>query len=139
MKPLFRSTVQKQTHSRSGIAFIIEMLVLLVLVCGCFSVLVEMFAYAQQQGQNNFDKAEAIHLASDVAEAFSADPSAIPAEQIIGDYSIRTSVVDEPQVNGVLYTATIDVFHVRSDSVSDEEPPLYYELKTARYVRVGDQ
>ena len=49
MKPLFRSPKDQQTHSRSGIAFIVEMLILLILVAGCLSVLIQAFAFAHQQ------------------------------------------------------------------------------------------
>ena len=37
MKPLFRSPKDQQTHSRSGIAFIVEMLILLILSFSSYS------------------------------------------------------------------------------------------------------
>ena len=70
MKPLFRSPKDQQTHSRSGIAFIVEMLILLVLVAGCLSVLVQAFAFAHQQGEENSVTVKAVHLASNTAERF---------------------------------------------------------------------
>ena len=72
MKPLFRSPKDQQTHSRSGIAFIVEMLILLILVAGCLSVLIQAFAFAHQQGEENSATVKAVHLASSTAERFSA-------------------------------------------------------------------
>ena len=138
MKPLFRATTQKQTHSRSGIAFIIEMLILLALVCGCFSVLIEMFAYAEQKGEDNYNRVEAVHLAADVAEAFAADPLSVPEVEVVNDLVAYTSVTDEPQSTGTLYTATISVYDVE-DSSPEEGPTLYCELETARYVKAGER
>ena len=138
MKPLFRATTQRQTHSQSGIAFIIEMLILLVLVCGCFAVLVQLFSYSEQQGKNNFNRVEAVHLAADVAEAFGADPQAVPEVEVVGNLVAYTTIVDEPQATGTLYTATISVYSAE-DSVVDEGPVLYCELETARYVRLGER
>lgn len=138
MKPLFRSATQKSTHSNSGIAFIIEMLILLVLVCGCFSVLIEMFGFAKQQGDNNYDRVEAVHLAADVAEAFAADPLAVPEVEVVGDLVVYTSIVDESQSTGTLYTATISVYDAETIDI-EEGPALYCELETARYVKVGER
>ena len=59
MKPLFRSPKDQQTHSRSGIAFIVEMLILLILVAGCLSVLIQAFAFAHQQGEECYGKSSA--------------------------------------------------------------------------------
>ena len=78
MKPLFRSPKDQQTHSRSGIAFIVEMLILLILVAGCLSVLIQAFAFAHQQGEENSATVKAVHLASSTAERFSADPVRFP-------------------------------------------------------------
>ena len=85
MKPLFRSPKDQQTHSRSGIAFIVEMLILLILVAGCLSVLIQAFAFAHQQGEENSATVKAVHLASSTAERFSADPNSIPEVEIISD------------------------------------------------------
>lgn len=137
MKPLFRTTTQRQTHSRSGIAFIIEMLILLVLVCGCFAVLVQLFAYSEQQGKNNYNRVEAVHLAADVAEAFGADPQSVPEVEVVGNLVVYTTIIDEPQATGTLYTATISVYNIDASS-SDEASEPYCELETARYVRLGE-
>lgn len=137
MKPLFRSTEQNQTHSRSGIAFIIEMLVLLVLVAGCLTVLIEMFAVAHQQGENNSNTVQAVHLASNTAERFSADPTSIPEKEIIDDLVVYTDVESEPRSTGTLYTATIEVYSVTDRNARTGSKP-FYGLETARYVRAGD-
>ena len=136
MKPLFRSSEQKQAHSRSGIAFIIEMLVLLVLVAGCLSVLIEAFAFAHQQGEENNTTVEAVHLAANTAERFSADPSSVPEVEVVDDLAIHTSIERELQVTGVLYKATIEVYDADDRDAGAGSKP-YYGLETARYVKFG--
>lgn len=138
MKPLFRATTQRQAHSRSGIAFIIEMLVLLVLVCGCFAVLVQMFAYSEQQGKNNYNRVEAVHFAADVAEAFGADPLSVPEVEVIDNLVAYTTVINEPQARGTLYKATISVYSAESSSSAESSEP-FCKLETARYVREGER
>lgn len=137
MKPLFRATEQQQTHSRSGIAFIIEMLVLLVLVAGCLSVLIEMFAYAHQLGEENNNTVKAVHLASNTAERFNADPTSIPEVEIVDDLAIYTTISSESQSSGTLYKATIEVYGADDRDARAGSLPVY-GLETARYVRVGD-
>ena len=103
MKPLFRSPKDQPTHSRSGIAFIVEMLILLILVAGCLSVLIQAFAFAHQQGEENSATVKAVHLASSTAERFSADPNSIPEVEIISDFAVYTTVKSEQQTAGTLY------------------------------------
>lgn len=137
MKSFFRSTEQNQTHGGSNIAFIIEMLVLLVLVIGCLSILIESFAYAHQQGEKNDNTVRAVHLASNTAERFSADPLAVPWMEISGDLAVYTSIESEPHSSGTLYTATIEVYDVDDRDARAGSKP-YYGLETARYVKAGD-
>lgn len=137
MKPLFRATEQQQTHSRSGIAFIIETLVLLVLVAGCLSVLIEMFAYAHQLGEENNNTVKAVHIASNTAERFSADPASVPEVQVVDDLAIYTTISSESQPAGTLYRATIEVYGI-DDHVTRAGSSPFYSLETARYVKTGD-
>lgn len=138
MKTLFRSTEQNQTHSRSGIAFIIEMLVLLVLVAGCLALLIQMFAFAHHQGDENNDTVRAVHLASNTAERFAADPLSIPEVEVVDDLVVHSSVESQSRTTGVLYKATIEVY-----SASDRDAGLgskpFYGLETARYVKAGGE
>lgn len=138
MKPLFRTTEQQQTHSRSGIAFIIEMLVLLVLVAGCLSVLVKAFAYAHQQGEENSNTVKAVHLASNAAERFSADPTSVPEVEIVDDLAVYTTISSSPQSTGTLYQATIEVYDVDDRDARAGSRP-FYGLETARYIKAGGE
>ena len=131
MKPLFRSPKDQQTHSRSGIAFIVEMLILLVLVAGCLSVLVQAFAFAHQQGEENSVTVKAVHLASNTAERFNAEI------EIINDLAVYTTVQSEQKAAGTLYTATIEVFRSGDQNAGAGSQP-YYGLETARYVKAGE-
>ena len=138
MKPLFRSTEQNQTHSRSGIAFIIEMLVLLVLVAGCLTVLIQMFAFAHHQGEENDRTVKAVHLASNAAECFAADPLAVPEIEVIDELAVYTTVKSEARQMGTLYTATIEVYSADDRDAQKGSKP-FYGLETARYVKAGGE
>ena len=129
MKPLFRSPKDQQTHSRSGIAFIVEMLILLVLVAGCLSVLVQAFAFAHQQGEENSVTVKAVHLASNTAER--------PEIEIVNDLAVYTTVQSEQKAAGTLYTATIEVYRSGDQNAGAGSQP-YYGLETARYVKAGE-
>lgn len=137
MRPLFRTTEQQQTHSRSGIAFIIEMLVLLLLVAACLSVLIEIFAYAHQQGEENRDTVRAVHLASNAAERFSADPGSVPEIEVVDDLVVYTTISSEPRSAGTLYRATIEVYDADDQTTRAQLHPVY-GLETARYMKAGD-
>lgn len=136
MAVFFQERSQKQTHSRSGIAFIIEMLVLLVLISGCLAVLVESFALSHQLGIENSNTVQAVHLASDTAEDFSANPTAVPEVQMADDLIVITHITEQPEPRGTLYKATIQVFGAEQEMGHDLSEP-YYQLETARYVRAG--
>lgn len=137
MKPLFRSPKDQQTHSRSGIAFIVEMLILLVLVAGCLSVLVQAFAFAHQQGEENSVTVKAVHLASNTAERFNADPHSVPEIEIVNDLAVYTTVQSEQKAAGTLYTAAIEVYRSGDQNAGAGSQP-YYGLETARYVKAGE-
>lgn len=137
MKPLFRSPKTQQAHSRSGIAFIVEMLILLILVAGCLSVLIQAFAFAHQQSEENSATVKAVHLASSTAERFNVDPNSIPEVEIISDFAVYTTVKSEQQTAGTLYTATIEVFRFDDRDARAGSRP-YYGLETARYVKAGE-
>lgn len=137
MKPLFRSRDPRQTHSRSNIAFIIEMLVLLVFVAGCLAVLIQMFSFAHHQGQENAKTVKAIHLASNAAECFSADPTAAPEREVFDDMVVFTTVKSESRSAGTLYIATIEVYSADDRDAQAGSRP-FYGLETARYVKAGD-
>lgn len=136
MKPLFRSPHDQQTHSRSGIAFIVEMLILFVLVAACLTVLVEMFTAAHEQGEENSQTVNAVHLAANAAECFSADPTGVPSVEIVGDLEVKTTVTSEQQARGVLYHAQIGVYQVDEQGQASSDP--CYQVETARYVKAGD-
>lgn len=59
-----------------GAAFVVEALLLLVFLTGSLAVLMELNADADQAGRQSADLLDAIVLASNVAEEYSADPVA---------------------------------------------------------------
>lgn len=136
MAVLFKDTTQKQTHSNSGIAFIIEMLVLLVLIAGCLAVLVEAFAISHQRGIENSETVHSVELASSVAEDFASNPLAVPEVQIVDDLIVVTNISQQAEPAGTLYHANIQVFDAEGEQGSDQMEPIY-ALETARYVKGG--
>lgn len=136
MAVLFKDQSQERPHSRSGIAFIVEMLVLLVFISACLAVLVEAFAISHQAGIENSNTVRSVHLASDVAEDFAADPLAVPEVQMNDDLIVVTEVSQQDEPAGTLYHANIQVFVADGESSIDQTEPIY-ELETARYVKGG--
>jgi Tfp pilus assembly protein PilV len=136
MKQIFRPTSQQKPHAQSGIAFVIEMLIILFLVASCLAVLVNMFAYAHQKGVENSNTVTAIHLASNAAEEFAHNPAAVPSQQEVDGMYIYTTVTQDQQSTGVLYHATIEVYDAKGAS-QDGQP--YYTIETARYMKAGGE
>lgn len=137
MKPLFRATKQKEAHSNSGVAFIIEMLVLLVFVASCLAILIQIFAFSHQKDVENANTVKAIHLASNTAELFSVHPTQVHDVEVVDNLIIYTQVSNEAQTTGTLYSATITVYEAENGSAKPNTAP-YYELETAHYVKAGD-
>lgn len=136
MAVFFKDMTRNQGNSRSGMAFIVEMLVLLVFIAACLAVVVEAFAVAHQRGIENSNTVQAVHLASSTAEDFAAEPTAVPEVQIDDDLVVITQVSEQKEARGTLYFATIQVFGV-DDQAGEPGVEPYYELETAHYVRAG--
>ena len=80
---------------------------------------------------------KAVHLASNTAERFNADPHSVPEIEIVNDLAVYTTVQSEQKAAGTLYTATIEVYRSGDQNAGAGSQP-YYGLETARYVKAGE-
>lgn len=127
-----RSLRRGAYHTWSGTAFVVEALILLAFLVAALAILLTLFSDAHLRAEDTLRLEAAVTVASDEAEAFGANPFAVPAEQEV-TYQDQTCVVriasdTSVYAGGVLYGATISV-------VFQEEE--LYTLHTSRYVRGG--
>lgn len=126
-----------QTRTRwSGTAFLVEAMALIVFLMIAFAILTQLFAVSLERSRQGEELAQAVALASDVAERFSADPQHSPAEQAEGDLRARCEVTTQERAGGVLYRADIAVYLADDLRTPGDDEPVY-ELDTAVYVGEG--
>lgn len=126
-------SVRKGTHHTwSGTAFVVEALVLLAFMVASLAILLTLFSDAHLRAEDTLKLEAAVAVAGDEAEAFGANPFAVPAEQDVTyqDQTCTVRLIPEATVysGGVLFNATISVMF-------DSEE--LYTVQTARYVRSG--
>ena len=126
-------SVRKGTHHTwSGTAFVVEALVLLAFMVASLAILLTLFSDAHLRAEDTLKLEAAVAVAGDEAEAFGANPFAVPAEQDVTyqDQTCTVRLTPEATVysGGVLFNATISVMF------DNEE---LYTVQTARYVRSG--
>lgn len=111
--------------SHRGMAFLIEALVVLAILMVTLAVFVRLFTAAQLEALRANDLSEAVILASNRAEEFSADPTHVETSTKEGDFVIRCDVKPTSHTGGTLYEASIEV-------LKDGES--VYTLQTSRYM-----
>ena len=142
-----------QSSRWPGAAFLVEAMLMVVFVAASLVVFTSLFASSAQQGADSECLADAVALASDVAERFAADPASFAKEQEqpddrafeSADYNLRSACkVDvESRPQGTWYRAEIQVFRqdgevgtsILGKSGSGE---LIYTLNTAAYVSAAN-
>ena len=125
------SPTRRRTQGRpawSGMAVVVEAMVLLVFLLGSLAVITQLFAAASVRAQEGRLLAEAVAAATTTAERFAADPASVEDAHTEGDLTVRCDVTSEKAGTGTLYHATIRVFGGTSK-------PALYTLTTARYER----
>ena len=136
------------THARrSGSAFIVEALFLLVFLCASAAVFTQLFAHAANQASEGLELSRAVAVASDAAERFAADPEGVENVALEDGFLVTCEVTSEPgeasgaegNGRGTLYHATIRVYAEGNYPETGERPDgkPTYELQTACYER-GD-
>lgn len=101
---------------------------LLAFLITSVTVLTMLFVGSARRATEGRDLAVAIAHATNVAEAFSADPTAEASVTQVGDLTVSCVIDDVPTARGTLRKATVSVY-----AEGQEEP--VYSLSTARYVR----
>lgn len=119
------STTRTRSGARHGMAFFVEALVIMAFLMMSLAVFVQLFATAQLEGASANRLSEAVLVATNRAEEFSADPVAVQASTTEGDFEVTCDVTPTTRAGGTYYEATI---HVLADGEQ------VYELQTARYV-----
>lgn len=116
------------TLSWTGMALIVEAMVLLLFLVASLSIITQVFFAAAARGQEGYELAEAVAAATNVAERFAADPRSAEGSTKQGSMLVSCEVNNEPTATGTLYHATIQV------RVDERGKPVY-ELTTARFER----
>ena len=89
------------THARrSGSAFIVEALFLLVFLCASAAVFTQLFAHAANQASEGLELSRAVAVASDAAERFAADPEGVEDVALEDGFLVTCEVTAEPVDRG---------------------------------------
>ena len=133
------SPVRARQHDRiawSGLAVVVEAIVLLLFLVWSLSILTRLFAAAAARGRQGENLAAAISAATTCAERFAANPHGIEDVSEEEGLVIRCDVMPEQLETGTLYHATISVYPQASGATGPGEA--LYTLTTARYERRGN-
>ena len=85
------------THAgRSGSAFIVEALFLLVFLTASAAVFTQLFAHAANQATEGLELSRAVAVASDTAEQFAANPESVEAMALEDGLLVTCEVTAEP-------------------------------------------
>ena len=128
--PTTRRTM-RSLPSWSGMAFLVEAMLLLVFLIGSMAVFTQLFAHAVDRSESSRVLTEAVAAAENAAERFAAAPASAPAQVRDGNMLVKGDVADEKTAGGTLYNATITVYRDGQD-----EP--VYTIQTARYSSEGE-
>lgn len=120
-----RAAATKPTWS--GVAFIIESMLLVVFLIASLSVFTQLFSSAVNNAEHSRSITAAVALASNSAERFAADPEEEAGETVSGNMRVVCDVTSEDRPAGTLYHATISVYN------GPVAEPVY-TIQTARYV-----
>ena len=118
-------SASKRSGGQRGAAFLIEALVVLALLMVSLAIFVQLFAKSQIKGLGANQLSQAVLMANDYAEEFSADPAGVSGHKEADGLTATCNVQKTAHEECTLYEATIEV----SDGAKT-----VHSLKTARYV-----
>ena len=110
----------------SGVALVIEAMLVLLFVAASLAILTQLFASATVRAEQGRLLAEAVSVATNEAERFAANPEDAAGTTEEGDLVVRCEVSERETGAGTLYDATITVYQ------ADGREPIYV-LETSRY------
>lgn len=120
--------------SFSKTAFMVESMVLLIVLIACMAVFIQLFTRSLSAADSSSELTQAIIVAQNAAEEFSADPVAVTQGKPVGEgvaangsdgLTVTCKVCDTATDAGTLYTARI--------TVSNDGGKIY-SLTSTRYV-----
>lgn len=135
---LRRESASHVTPAWHGKAFLVEAMVILAFLVVSLAILISVFVHARIESAQGAHQTEAIHLAQNAAEQFSADPAGSQGLVLAQDELRATvEVTPEPHEDGTLYRATVSVVDEAGVGRHDQNAETY-RLDTARYVPAGE-
>ena len=111
--------------SWSGVAFVVEAMLLLVFLVGSLALFTSLFASSVKRGDESRELTVAVAVASDTAERFAADPLSVPASAVKNDMVVTCDVTNDARDGGIYRKALITVYDAESQPV--------YSVTTAVY------
>lgn len=114
-----------RSQGHRGTAFLVEALVVLAFLMVALAVFVQLFSKAQIKGVESTQLSQAVLLATNYAEEFSADPTGVETQMTEDGLTATCNIKENKNKAGTLYEATIEV--------SDGSKTVY-TLNTARFV-----
>lgn len=127
-QPAARERKVLESPAWSGLAIVVEAMVLMVFLVTSIAVLTQLFAASAVRAREGRELATAVSYATNTAERFAAEPASAAGSAQEGDLVVTCEVEEVPNGAGTLYEATITVTRKGSD-----EP--IYVLNTSRYER----
>lgn len=106
-------TQRTQTAYRSrwsGVAFLIEAMLLLVFVMASLAVFTQLFAESGERANQSKALTDAVAIASTTAERFAADPQGIDSRFEYEGLLVTCDVTSETRAGGTLWHADIAVY-----------------------------
>ena len=120
------------TRSRpawSGMAVVVEGMLLLVFLIGSLAVIMQLFAAASVRAQEGRQLAQAVAMATSTAERFAADPTSVPQVDQRDGLTVICKVDPQKTGDGTLFVADISIY----DSADEHAPEAIYAITTASY------
>ncbi len=119
-----RGTLSTYKPRKSSLAFIVEILVLLLFLIGSLAVIIQLLTLSASRASESKHLEQAVVVAANTAERFSADPTSVAENTTVGELSVNCKVEETKFTYGTQYDAIITVYD------NDGE---VYRLKTSRY------
>lgn len=123
------SVTRRSSEVRHSMAFFVEALVVLAFLMLALAVFAKLFSTAQVTGIAATRLSEAVTLATNRAEEFSADPTGVPTQTEVDGLVTDCVVTPQERAGGTLYDATITVRDGKRE---------IYTIQTTRYVTRGE-
>lgn len=119
--------ITRPTHKRAhgSMAFIVESLILLVFLVSSLAIVSQLLLASADKAVTSLHLENAVTLATNTAERFSADPSSSQLDATQDGLVATCEVTPQATDMGTLYTALI--------TVSDDNGEVY-SITTSRYV-----